>query len=107
MLHWRLAVGLFLFIVPVLYTAGLVAAHPQALYIAIAVFVVAWIIQFIGHHYEKAKPAFIDDLNQLMIGPFFLMAELYFMFGWEKQLEQDITPMAVEKRRAHEAAKQA
>lgn len=104
-LHWRLALGLLTFIVPVVYTAGLVAIHPQALYIAIAVFVVAWVIQFIGHHYEKAKPAFIDDLNQLLIGPFFLMAELYFMLGWEKNLEKVITPMAVEKRRAHEAAK--
>ena len=31
----------------------------------------------IGHGYEKAKPAFMDDLNQLLIGPFFLMAELF------------------------------
>ena len=105
MLYWRLAIGLFLFIVPVVYTANLVAGHEYALYIAIGVFVVAWVIQFIGHHYEKAKPAFIDDLNQLLIGPFFLMAELYFMLGLEKALEKDITPMAIEKRRLHEAAK--
>lgn len=104
-LYWRLAIGLFLFIVPVVYTANLVASHQFALYIAIAVFVVAWVIQFIGHHYEKAKPAFIDDLNQLLIGPFFLMAELYFILGLEKALEKEITPMAIEKRRLHEAAK--
>jgi len=106
-LHWQLSFGLFLFIVPVVYTANLVASHPQALWIAIGVFVVAWIVQFIGHHYEKAKPAFIDDLNQLLIGPFFLMAEVYFALGLLKQLEKDITPMAVEKRRAHEALKRA
>ncbi|TQV72101.1 DUF962 domain-containing protein [Aliikangiella marina] len=105
-LHWRLSLGLFLFIVPVVYTTTLVAANPNALWIAVGVFFVGWVIQFIGHHYEKAKPAFVDDLNQLLIGPFFLMAEVYFMCGWEKQLEAEITPMAVEKRRAFEAAKQ-
>jgi len=104
-LHWRLAIGLLLFIAPVVATNNLVAQSENALWIAIGVFVVAWIVQFIGHHYEKAKPAFIDDLNQLMIGPFFLMAEVYFICGWEKQLEETITPMAVDKRRAFEAAK--
>ncbi len=104
-LHWRLSIGLFLFIVPVVYSATWVAQTPHALWIAIGVFVVAWVVQFIGHHYEKAKPAFVDDLNQLLIGPFFLMAEVYFSLGLLKSLENKITPMAVEKRRAHEAAK--
>ncbi|WP_394129720.1 DUF962 domain-containing protein [Shewanella maritima] len=104
MLHVKLAVGLMLFIIPVLLTSDYVAtqtSHPLVL--AIAVFVIGWAIQFVGHKYEKAKPAFIDDLNQLLIGPFFLMAEVYFMFGWQKQLEQDITPIARDKRRALEA----
>ncbi|GIU17039.1 DUF962 domain-containing protein [Shewanella sp. MBTL60-007] len=104
-LHARLAVGLALFIIPVLYTSSLVAQTSNALWIALAVFFVGWVIQFIGHHYEKAKPAFIDDLNQLLIGPFFLMAEVYFMLGMEKKLLADITPMARDKRRALEAAK--
>ncbi|WP_444996413.1 Mpo1 family 2-hydroxy fatty acid dioxygenase [Aliikangiella sp. IMCC44359] len=99
-LHWRLAIGLFLFIVPVLYSAKIVAAFEYALFIAIGVFVIGWVIQFIGHYYEKAKPAFVDDLNQLFIGPIFLMAEVYFLLGWEKELESKITPMAVEKRKA-------
>ena len=106
-LHWRLALGLFLFIVPTVYTSNLVAVYESALWIAIGVFVVAWVVQFVGHYYEKAKPAFVDDLNQLLIGPFFLMAEVYFMCGLEKKLEQTITPMAIEKRRSFEAAKKA
>lgn len=32
-------------------------------------FVVAWIGQFIGHKIEGAKPAFLDDLTFLLIGP--------------------------------------
>lgn len=32
-------------------------------------FVVGWIIQFIGHYYEGRKPAFVDDVSGLIIGP--------------------------------------
>ena len=105
MLHTKLALGLSLFILPALYTTELVAHTEHPFYIAIATFVIGWVIQFIGHEYEKAKPAFIDDLNQLMIGPFFLMAELFFMLGLEKKLEQEITPIAQDKRRELEAKK--
>lgn len=34
-----------------------------------AVFVVAWIGQFIGHKLEGRKPSFFDDLQFLLIGP--------------------------------------
>ena len=37
--------------------------------IAIAVFVVAWIFQFVGHKVEGKKPSFFDDLSFLLIGP--------------------------------------
>ena len=103
MLHLKLAIGQLVFVLPTFYSAHLVAQLPDAIWIAAGVFVVAWIIQFIGHHYEKAKPAFVDDLNQLLIGPFFLMAELFFMLGRLKSLEKQITPLAIDKRRAFEA----
>lgn len=104
-LHVKLAMGMVVFILPVLYSTEALAGSAHALWIAIGVFVVGWIFQLIGHKYEKAKPAFIDDLNQLLIGPFFLMAEVYFALGWEKELEAEITPIARDKRRALEAAK--
>lgn len=102
-LHAKLALGLALFLAPVIYTTELVAHSENAFGLAITVFIVGWIFQLIGHRYEKAKPAFVDDLNQLLIGPFFLMAEVYFMLGLEKQLNAEITPIAIEKRRALEA----
>jgi uncharacterized membrane protein YGL010W len=102
-LHMRLALGLVLFILPVLYTTEQVVHTSHPFMIAMGIFVIGWIIQFIGHKFEKAKPAFMDDLNQLLIGPFFLMAELYFMLGLEKELAAEITPIAHEKRRALEA----
>ncbi|ABV35766.1 protein of unknown function DUF962 [Shewanella sediminis HAW-EB3] len=106
-LHARLAIGLTLFIIPVLYTSHLVAQLLGAVWIALAVFVIGWVFQLIGHQYEKAKPAFVDDLNQLLIGPFFLMAEVYFMLGFEKQLDKRITPMAIDKRRVLETERRA
>lgn len=46
------------------------------LWLAIAVFVVAWIGQFIGHRYEGKKPSFFTDLVYLLIGPAWVMGKL-------------------------------
>lgn len=43
--------------------------------IAIAVFVIAWIGQFIGHKVEGAKPSFFKDIFFLLIGPLFVQQE--------------------------------
>ncbi len=53
-------------------------------------FVVGWIIQFIGHYYEGRKPAFIDDVTGLIIGPLFVVAELAFLMGLRKPLQHAI-----------------
>jgi uncharacterized membrane protein YGL010W len=45
--------------------------------LSIAVFVVAWIGQFIGHKIEGKKPSFLDDLRFLLIGPLFVLGFLY------------------------------
>ncbi|TRX56613.1 DUF962 domain-containing protein [Thalassomonas sp. M1454] len=106
-LHWRLALGMVLYIIPNLYLASLVTPLEHSGSIAIAIFVVGWIIQFIGHNFEKAKPAFVEDLSKFLIGPLFLMAEVYFALGFAKQLKADITPLARDLRREIEAAKRA
>ena len=56
-------------------------------------FVVRWALQFVGHYFEGRKPAFIDDLSSLFVGPLFVVAELAFLLG----LRQPV-------RRAMEAA---
>ncbi|MGB0495724.1 MAG: DUF962 domain-containing protein, partial [Kangiellaceae bacterium] len=103
LLNITLAVGQIIFILPALYSAHIVSLTEYALWIAISVFTIGWVFQFIGHHYEKAKPAFMDDLNQLLIGPLFVMAEIFFMLGALSKLNKEITPIAIEKRRAFEA----
>lgn len=60
------------------------------LMIGLGGFVVGWIIQFVGHYYEGKKPAFVDDLSGLAIGPLFVMAEVVFMLGLRHDLMHEI-----------------
>ncbi|MCS0583427.1 DUF962 domain-containing protein [Massilia pinisoli] len=48
--------------------------------LSIAIFVVAWVGQFIGHKIEGKKPSFFDDLRFLLIGPLFVLGFLYRRF---------------------------
>lgn len=45
--------------------------------IALTIFVVSWIIQFIGHEIEGKKPSFLKDVQFLLIGPAWLMHFIY------------------------------
>lgn len=47
------------------------------LQLAVGVFVVAWIAQFIGHKIEGAKPSFFTDLVYLLIGPAWILGKVY------------------------------
>ena len=53
----------------------------SALWASIAVFVAAWIGQFIGHIVEGRKPAFLEDIRSLLVGPVWLLAALYRRLG--------------------------
>ena len=53
-------------------------------------FVLGWLIQFVGHWYEGRKPAFVDDIVGLLVGPMFVTAEAMFMLGWNKPLLAEI-----------------
>lgn len=51
-------------------------------WLALAVFVAAWIGQFIGHKFEGRKPSFFTDLTYLLIGPLWTLDKLYRKLGW-------------------------
>ena len=36
---------------------------------SVALFVVMWILQFVGHHIEGKRPSFLKDLQFLLVGP--------------------------------------
>lgn len=64
-------------LIPVGASLGLcywIASNDWPLFwIALGVFVVAWIGQFIGHHVEGKRPSFTDDIFFLLIGPLWIM----------------------------------
>ena len=75
----RLGMGLMLYNLAMLWLTAVVEAHsPWPLWqVALVVFVVAWIGQFIGHVFEGKRPSFFKDLQFLLIGPAWLMSFVY------------------------------
>lgn len=49
----------------------------SVLVMSIVVFVIAWILQFVGHHVEGKKPSFLKDLQFLLIGPVWILCFVY------------------------------
>jgi uncharacterized membrane protein YGL010W len=60
----------------------------------VGLFVVGWIIQFVGHYYEGRKPAFADDLVGLLVGPMFVVLEFLAKFGLFGDVMQHIEAQA-------------
>lgn len=60
----------------------------------VGLFVVGWVFQFLGHYFEGRKPAFVDDLIGLAIGPLFVVAEMGFLLGLRKDVEAAIAQKA-------------
>ena len=61
-----------------------------ALACAGGLFAAGWALQFWGHRFEGMKPAFFDDAKQLLIGPLFVCAEVFFWFGAKPELRRYI-----------------
>ena len=49
--------------------------------VSAALFVVAWIFQFVGHRIEGKKPSFFEDLQYLWVGPLFVLSRLFLKLG--------------------------
>jgi len=49
--------------------------------ICVAIFVGAWIAQFVGHKIEGKKPSFFEDLQYLWVGPIFVLSKLFLKLG--------------------------
>jgi len=95
-LDLRFGLTMALIFALMLWLGGLVAAQSTSLWLGsgIGLFVVGWIIQFIGHLYEQRKPAFFDDVIGLAIGPLFVLAEAAFLLGLRKEVEQQVEAIA-------------
>lgn len=73
-----LALGMALFVALVMLSIMGLQNLPWPLWsVCVALFVFAWIGQFIGHYYEGKRPSFFKDIQFLMIGPLWLLSFIY------------------------------
>lgn len=82
-LSLSLAAGMFIFSA---VAVALIVAYqrfgPTPVWqVALAIFVLAWVGQFIGHSIEGKKPSFFKDLQFLLIGPIWLLGFIYRKIG--------------------------
>ena len=85
------------------------AARPTAVWLGLSLgaFVLGWLLQLAGHAWEGRKPAFVDDLVGLLVGPLFVVAEAAFLLGLRKPLRAAVDAEADRLRAGFNAARAA
>ena len=92
-LDFQLALVSAIFLLPITLLANVLSQHKINLFSFIlfcALFIFGWIIQFVGHYFEGKRPALFENIFQVFIAPIFLIAELCFMLGYRKDLQEKI-----------------
>jgi len=80
-LSWKLACGMLFFSLFMILILQWMDSFSVPLWqTAIVIFIVAWIGQFIGHNIEGKRPSFFRDIQFLLIGPVWLLADVYRKF---------------------------
>ncbi|MCK9818540.1 DUF962 domain-containing protein [Pseudomonas sp. MAFF 302046] len=106
-LERRLGVLMTLLMGLSVWAGQVLAAQSTGLWLGsgLGLFVIGWVIQFVGHYYEGRKPAFVDDVTGLIVGPLFVVAELAFLLGLrhdlKQQIEQRSGPVRPNPRNSH------
>ncbi len=99
----RFGAAMAVFLAVSLWLGSRIAAAPAVAWLvgSAVLFVGGWIVQFVGHGFEGKKPAFVDDVVGLLIGPLFLVAEVGFALGYRgdlrAEIEQRVGPTCVRK----------
>ena len=88
----RFGIVMTVFLAACLWLGQLLTVQPTVVWLSwgIGLFVVGWVFQFVGHYYEGKKPAFVDDIMGLAIGPIFVAAELAFELGLRKDVQHAV-----------------
>jgi uncharacterized membrane protein YGL010W len=63
-------------------------------------FVGGWIIQFVGHVFEGRRPALFVNALQVFMAPAFLIAEIFFLLGFQKDLQSALMQRSRKYERA-------
>jgi uncharacterized membrane protein YGL010W len=72
-------------------------AHSSGLLVwqaGLGLLAIGWFLQFVGHYFEGRKPAFVDDLVGLLVGPMFVVGEVLMSLGLLQRMRMDIERQA-------------
>jgi uncharacterized membrane protein YGL010W len=84
MIYYARLSWVFLLVMAAVSAAALLlvrAMGDQVVPVCVAIFVAAWIAQFVGHKIEGKKPSFFEDLQYLWVGPLFVLSKLFGKLG--------------------------
>jgi uncharacterized membrane protein YGL010W len=84
MVYYARLSAVFLMAMALLSILALALVHAMGEYvlpISVAIFVGAWVAQFVGHRMEGRKPSFFEDLQYLWVGPIFVLSKLFLKLG--------------------------
>lgn len=95
-LDLRYALTMLLVSLGMAWGATFVAAQSTAVWLgtSIGLFAGGWVVQFIGHYFEGKKPALVDDLLGLLVGPLFICAEVGFFLHLRLEVKAAIEKVA-------------
>ncbi len=77
--HWRYTLAMLLWAAASLGLLYLMGAWRLPL--CVGIFVIAWLMQFVGHKMEGKKPSFFEDLQYLLVGPLFVLRTAWRKLG--------------------------
>ena len=81
MLNKKIFIGMLLQTVLYLSVLFLIQDRFIIFWLSLILFILAWIGQFYGHKIEGKKPSFFKDLLFLMIGPIWVVKNIYDKLG--------------------------
>ena len=70
-------IGFLLIKVNELLYNNLCSSDKKMIFISLLIFIIAWVLQFIGHKIEGKKPSFLKDIQFLLIGPAWLLSFIF------------------------------
>ncbi|KFF00833.1 hypothetical protein IX39_09485 [Chryseobacterium formosense] len=75
-LSWRIAIIMIFIMLLMEHFVSLanVTFGTKSWIFYLTIFVITWILQFVGHKIEGKKPSFLKDLQFLLIGPIWLLS---------------------------------
>ncbi|MFT4681543.1 MAG: YGL010W-like membrane protein [Flavobacteriales bacterium] len=82
-MNFRIAIGMLLLTFLSFFFAEVVEIFVagRLWMVMLALFIVSWVFQFIGHGIEGKKPSFSQDLQFFLVGPAWILGALYRALG--------------------------